>query len=885
MGFFDLILKAGRRKPTDDDRAYNAASIRIGEEYASQPATAINQVDFNRVGRSVAGSVWNAASIIASECASHQLRLYRKAGAGESVRKARAIDPKTKAFLRGKSLGLKVTAKQAAMADSAEDIEEVTDHPVLDLLADPDPMTTASDFLTMLFWYRETAGKAYVWTGDKAEDEAPTGLYLLHPQFTQPIVNQEQLIAGYRYGREVTGILEVPASQVIFSPWQRDPFRPWDGMSWLTSIEQYADAENAALVAEVQRWKNHGQVGFILKVPMSYTDQQMKQVEAALKSKAGPFAAGRALILRDIELVQSSARPHEMGYQQGLEQSEKAIYRAAGVPESIWKLNEANLASAEVGERMLLRSCYKRMRRVAEDFTSYLLPMFGEEIGNMWFGYENPDLDDQVAEASMMSQAFSAGVIDEAEYRKVLFLPPREQPQEQEGQAAQQPLEPQQISTLTGLAQSVAKGELPQQNAMAIASAAFPTIATEVLQSVFGNLEGHSKPQQEPPETQQDSEAPVEKPVADEAQVQKSVAAELDLTPPKGAQNAAKRALEWRKEHNRGMTAVGVARARDLSNGKQLSEDTVMRMVSFFARHEVDKQAEGFEEGENGFPSAGRIAWDGWGGDAGASWAKRMAERIEARRAKKSLRNKNCGTGAGGFQSGNNCAGGGGGGEGNESMPNASDLQVTKNLGGSTGAKLGEDAEGNKYVIKGGKSAEHIRSEFAANQMYSAAGVVVPEHKLDTTDPNNPKQITRFIKATPFGNLSGVQQENAAREIRKGFAMDALVANWDVIGLSGDNILVDSKGVPVRVDNGGSLEYRAQGKQKAFSNVVGELNSMRTSEQGAPVFGSLSDKDVAEQIDGIVSKREKILKATPENLRSVVSKRIDYMRDWAKSVR
>jgi HK97 family phage portal protein len=93
-------------------------------------------------------------------------------------------------------------------------------------------------------------------------------------------------------------------------------------------------------------------------------------------------------------------------------------------------------------------------------------------------------------------------------------------------------------------------------------------------------------------------------------------------TPTDGMKEEARKGLEWRKEFNRGGTEVGVARARDIMNGKNLSADTVKRMHSFFSRHEVDKQAEGFSPGEDGYPSAGRIAWALWGGDAGQSWAR-----------------------------------------------------------------------------------------------------------------------------------------------------------------------------------------------------------------------------------------------------------------------
>ena len=95
----------------------------------------------------------------------------------------------------------------------------------------------------------------------------------------------------------------------------------------------------------------------------------------------------------------------------------------------------------------------------------------------------------------------------------------------------------------------------------------------------------------------------------------------IDLTPTQAMSEEAKRGLAWRKEHGRGGTAVGVARANQLVRRDKLSPRTVLRMYSFFARHEVDKQAEGFKRGEDGYPSAGRIAWALWGGDAGQRWS------------------------------------------------------------------------------------------------------------------------------------------------------------------------------------------------------------------------------------------------------------------------
>jgi len=96
------------------------------------------------------------------------------------------------------------------------------------------------------------------------------------------------------------------------------------------------------------------------------------------------------------------------------------------------------------------------------------------------------------------------------------------------------------------------------------------------------------------------------------------------FVPPQEVRSNAKRGLELRAKYNRGGTEVGVARARDLSNGKSLSLDTLKRMSSFFARHEVDKKGEGW-----GVDSAGYVAWLLWGGDAGWAWAKRIISEQE----------------------------------------------------------------------------------------------------------------------------------------------------------------------------------------------------------------------------------------------------------------
>jgi len=109
----------------------------------------------------------------------------------------------------------------------------------------------------------------------------------------------------------------------------------------------------------------------------------------------------------------------------------------------------------------------------------------------------------------------------------------------------------------------------------------------------------------------------------------------------------AQKGLDWREEFGRGGTRVGAVRARQIVAGENLSDDTIKRMYSFFSRHEVDKQAEGFNAGEEGYPSNGRIAWALWGGDAGYKWSetkvnqmKKEQERAVSGKALEMIKNK-----------------------------------------------------------------------------------------------------------------------------------------------------------------------------------------------------------------------------------------------------
>lgn len=203
-------------------------------------------------------------------------------------------------------------------------------------------------------------------------------------------------------------------------------------------------------------------------------------------------------------------------------------------------------------------------------------------------------------------------------------------------QVSDQALNGLQIENFVGIVTRVAAGQLTTEVGKAIAAAAFPLMSSDQINAIFPDSlyksAMHTTPTKQPsdnPSLPQEPDLPLEPSIPE--QVSESIEAEggkyshISFKPPESAKKAAKRGLELRRKLGRGGTAVGIARARDIANGKEMSPSTVKRMFSFFSRHEVDKKGKGWGKDSNGY-----VAWLLWGGDAGFSWARKVRNQMDA---------------------------------------------------------------------------------------------------------------------------------------------------------------------------------------------------------------------------------------------------------------
>ena len=254
-----------------------------------------------------------------------------------------------------------------------------------------------------------------------------------------------------------------------------------------------------------------------------------------------------------------------------------------------------------------------------------------------------------------------------------------------------------QVASLINVINAVAMGAVSKEGAVSIITAAFPTISPDQARAIVAGVnigttipttkeekQQITKDQGEDTSGGSTPQEPTPTPTAPAGTTQKKSSLEvlesldpasikmliegmmggielakyegIDFTPPQGAREAAKRALDVREgkpASQRGMTPVGLARARDLINGVKMSPDTIKRMKAFFDRHEVDKKGATFGEQGKGWQ-----AWNGWGGDAGYAWARRVVGQMEAMDKKTEfVAGRDCGQDEGGtFGPDNKCA-------------------------------------------------------------------------------------------------------------------------------------------------------------------------------------------------------------------------------------
>ena len=476
----------------------------------------------------------------------------------------------------------------------------IEEHPLKDLLMRPNPLQSYSEFFNSLYGYILLSGNAYILKVG-GEIGAPKELHQLRPDRIQIKGGMSTIPDRYEYvmnGQvrntfkvdQVNGYSELKHIKL----W--NPLDDYYGLSPMSAAAVEVDQFNMSSKHNVNLLQNGARPsGAIIFKPqddagfaVNLTESQRQQLLTDMNNRfAGTKNAGRPMLLEgDFDWKEMGMSPKDMDFANLKHMSATDIALCFGVPSQLVGVPDsqtyANVAEARLA--LYEETIIPHLRKVASDLNEWLVPMFDDRI-SLEFDIDSiPALSERVKRTyENVTSAVREGIMTRNEARQQLNLEP-----------------------------------VDGADDLYISANLFPISDGEVEKPI--------DPVNEDDVADYDDEE-TDKAIAFLLEEEKALS-DIDTVPTNSMAEEAARGLQWRKKFKRGGTTVGVARANQLMNKENLSIDTVKRMYSYFSRHEVDKQGKGFSQGEEGYPSAGRIAWALWGGDAGFSWSTKVRNQI-----------------------------------------------------------------------------------------------------------------------------------------------------------------------------------------------------------------------------------------------------------------
>ena len=539
--------------------------------------------------------VYAAAQINAFGVSAVPLRLYVKGGTGRKLYRTAKPAKGRKAYLLGDSERTPSRSVLAKMHDFGADFEEVTEaHPVLDLLRKVNPAMNGFDLAATRTLWQELTGNAYLHVIPNTLG-VPAELWPMPPQWVEIIPDPQKFIAGYLYGRETQNKVTLATDEVLHFK-RPNPADLFYGLGKVEAAWGAVDLNDAFHEMDLAFAANHARPDYLATIKNEdASEDAIAEFERAVNERLrGPGKAGKFIALTgQVDLKPMAFPPKDLGGRDEIVEEIAAIF---GVPVSMLKANDPNLASASTGFAQWRESTILPLLRLDEEtLNQKLLPMFGLQDEAV-LAYDDPVPSNRALDLQEHQGLISSGVLTINEVRELRGFDPLDIPDADVPIVGGMPLG-------SGL-------DLGGDQTVAPAQAAPETVPQATSQPV--------------PEATVAAEAPQETVKAITADAPARYA-EIDFTPTEEMADAANRGLRLRGEFNRGGTEIGVARATQLKNREVLSPDTVRRMASYFARHAVDKRP-GWDDPAN--PSAGFIAWLLWGGDAGRDWSERIVERM-----------------------------------------------------------------------------------------------------------------------------------------------------------------------------------------------------------------------------------------------------------------
>jgi HK97 family phage portal protein len=367
--------------------------------------------------------VYAAARLNAIAVASQPLRLYvRRRDGAKRLWNTRRTGRRTKAYLAGDLSQLPSRHAMTKAAEFGDDYEIVTEnHPVLELLSKVNPYQNGFDATVLRVLYTELTGNAYLHPVLSNTTDVPVQLWTLPSQWVEIVPGDprrgEPFIRGYRYGA-------TEPQKVDFAPEEIIQFKlpnPGDMYYGLGKVEAAwgAVTSNVALhEMDYFFFQNKSRPDYLVVAKGNASEEELDRFSAEVENKLrGTKKTGKFLaVTGDIDLKPLQFPPKDL---QGRDEVVEEIAAVFGVPVSMLRANDPNLASATVGFASWKETTVLPMLRMDEEVLNQsLLPLFGIE-DDAFLAYDNPVKADEAKETSKRLSYVQGGILTANEAREM----------------------------------------------------------------------------------------------------------------------------------------------------------------------------------------------------------------------------------------------------------------------------------------------------------------------------------------------------------------------------------------------------------------------------------------------------------------------------------
>ena len=364
---------------------------------------------------------------IAPGVASAPLSLFIPDG-GDKIRASKRIpiDDKTKQFLS-------TLAFCKATMESADKVEEITDHLALDIFKRANGAMSRYQLFDMTMVNLGLNGNAYWKLVGNQNNAVPVQIHVLSPTNTEPVV-KDGITTGYRTKGKGRQWIPIKLEEMAHF-WYPNPFSISQGYSPVAAGSQWISGESAIASIQNSTMRNGGIPPFMVRVKRM-GQQKFDDFKKAFQELYGSLT-GRGKVgftEGDWEIEKIAQTLEELGYIEGGKMLREFIANIFGVPISKLTQESSNRAAQGVGDMEFQRdTILPNLTMIAEELNESLIPLF-PSLANTgaFYMFANPVKEDERIKAVMRRVNRTTGVSTPNEERQQDGTEPHPSPEADE---------------------------------------------------------------------------------------------------------------------------------------------------------------------------------------------------------------------------------------------------------------------------------------------------------------------------------------------------------------------------------------------------------------------------------------------------------------------